>query len=86
MLERVVKASSKIVVPVLPSPFDLWATQPFLAQLQTIKQVVNGKADVALVGEEPHGPYQRPPLSKALWKGEMTPAELISASVLTCPG
>lgn len=33
------------------------------------------KADVALVGEEPHGPYQRPPLSKALWKGEMTPAE-----------
>lgn len=50
MLERVVKASSKIVVPVLPSPFDLWATQPFLAQLQTIRQVVNGKADVALVG------------------------------------
>src|SRR5438046_10205074 len=25
---------------------------------------------VALVGAEPHPPYDRPPLSKALWKGE----------------
>jgi 3-phenylpropionate/trans-cinnamate dioxygenase ferredoxin reductase component len=25
---------------------------------------------IVLVGEEPHAPYARPPLSKALWKGE----------------
>ena len=25
---------------------------------------------IALVGEEPHAPYARPPLSKALWKGK----------------
>jgi 3-phenylpropionate/trans-cinnamate dioxygenase ferredoxin reductase subunit len=25
---------------------------------------------ILLVGEEPHGPYARPPLSKALWKGK----------------
>ena len=24
---------------------------------------------IALIGSEPHQPYQRPPLSKALWKG-----------------
>src|SRR5438876_5485528 len=25
---------------------------------------------IGLVGEEPHPPYARPPLSKALWKGD----------------
>jgi len=49
-LEKVVKVSSRIVVPVLASPFDLWATGAFLARLARIKQVTQGKADVALVG------------------------------------
>lgn len=49
-LEKVVKVSSRIVVPVLASPFDLWATRQFLAELARIKQVTQGKADVALVG------------------------------------
>ncbi|MDO1529374.1 FAD-dependent oxidoreductase [Fulvimonas sp. R45] len=33
-------------------------------------------ADVGIVGAEPHAPYQRPPLSKALWKGDKTPADI----------
>ncbi|GAB4089717.1 AAA family ATPase [Hydrogenophaga soli] len=55
-LEKVVKASSKLVVPVLPSPFDLWATQAFLDEVLAIKRVANGKADVAIVGMrvQPH--------------------------------
>ena len=30
-------------------------------------------AEVGLVGAESHAPYERPPLSKALWKGDKTP-------------
>jgi 3-phenylpropionate/trans-cinnamate dioxygenase ferredoxin reductase component len=30
---------------------------------------VDTAGTIALVGEEPHAPYSRPPLSKALWKG-----------------
>jgi NADPH-dependent 2,4-dienoyl-CoA reductase/sulfur reductase-like enzyme len=33
-------------------------------------------ADVALVGAEAAPPYQRPPLSKALWKGDKSPGEI----------
>lgn len=49
-LEKVVKASSKLVVPVLPSPFDMWATQAFVAEVLNLKRVSNGKADIAIVG------------------------------------
>jgi 3-phenylpropionate/trans-cinnamate dioxygenase ferredoxin reductase component len=31
---------------------------------------VDPDGTIMLVGEEPHAPYSRPPLSKALWKGE----------------
>ena len=31
---------------------------------------VDPHGTIVLVGEEPHAPYARPPLSKALWKGE----------------
>ena len=31
---------------------------------------VDPDGTIMLVGEEPHAPYARPPLSKALWKGE----------------
>jgi 3-phenylpropionate/trans-cinnamate dioxygenase ferredoxin reductase component len=31
---------------------------------------VDPDGTIILVGEEPHAPYARPPLSKALWKGE----------------
>jgi 3-phenylpropionate/trans-cinnamate dioxygenase ferredoxin reductase subunit len=31
---------------------------------------VDPDGTIALVGEEPHPPYARPPLSKALWKGD----------------
>ncbi|MDP3520157.1 MAG: ParA family protein [Hydrogenophaga sp.] len=50
LLEKVVKASSRIIVPVQASPFDLWATQTFLDQVLEIKAVAKGKAEVALVG------------------------------------
>ena len=33
-------------------------------------------ARIAMVGDEAHPPYQRPPLSKALWKGDKTPADV----------
>jgi NADPH-dependent 2,4-dienoyl-CoA reductase/sulfur reductase-like enzyme len=31
---------------------------------------VDGDGDVTVVADEPHPPYARPPLSKALWKGD----------------
>lgn len=49
-LENVVKVSSRIIVPVQASPFDLWATRLFLEHLAEIKAVSRGKAEVALVG------------------------------------
>lgn len=49
-LEKVVKVSSRIIVPVQASPFDLWATQQLLERLADLKAVVGGKAEVALVG------------------------------------
>ncbi len=50
VLEKVVKISSKIIVPVQPSPFDLWAAKGFLDHLEQIKSVARGKAEVGLVG------------------------------------
>lgn len=49
-LEQVIKASAKIVIPVLASPFDMWATKAFLDQVLDIKGVAKGKTEVALVG------------------------------------
>lgn len=49
LLEKVVKASSQLIVPIQPSPFDLWAVAAFLDELQSLKRVHNGKADIALV-------------------------------------
>lgn len=37
---------------------------------------VDAAADVGVVGLEKPPPYQRPPLSKALWKGDKSPAEI----------
>ena len=36
----------------------------------------DGEADVGLVGDEAPPPYQRPPLSKALWKGDKSLADI----------
>ena len=33
--------------------------------------------DVQLLGDEPHGPYHRPPLSKAWLAGELEAAQLV---------
>src|SRR6185437_12712358 len=37
---------------------------------------VDAAADIGLVGEESAPPYQRPPLSKALWKGDKQLADI----------
>src|SRR2546430_13226392 len=47
------------------------------------------KAPIGLIGAEAHPPYNRPPLSKALWKGEPErseehTSELQSQSNLVC--
>ncbi|MDM7950852.1 ParA family protein [Hydrogenophaga sp.] len=49
-LEKVVKVSSRIIVPVHASPFDLWASKRFLDALAEVRRVAGGKAQVALVG------------------------------------
>lgn len=49
-LERVLKVSSRIVVPVQPSLFDMSATRHFLQELLGEKAIRKGKADVALIG------------------------------------
>ena len=50
MLERVLKVSSRIIVPVQPSLFDMLATRHFLQTLLAEKVIRKGKADVALIG------------------------------------
>ncbi|MEO8810894.1 MAG: FAD-dependent oxidoreductase [Rhodanobacter sp.] len=37
---------------------------------------VQADADIGIVGEESSPPYQRPPLSKGLWKGDKSPADV----------
>jgi NADPH-dependent 2,4-dienoyl-CoA reductase/sulfur reductase-like enzyme len=34
------------------------------------------KAPIAMIGDEPHAPYARPPLTKALWSGQKTRADV----------
>jgi chromosome partitioning protein len=50
LLDRVVKLSARVIVPVQPSLFDMRATRHFLEALRAEKAVRKGKADVAVVG------------------------------------
>lgn len=50
MLDRVLKLSSRVIVPVQPSMFDMRATRQFLEALLSEKAVRKGKADVAVIG------------------------------------
>ena len=50
MLERVLKLSTRVIVPVQPSLFDILATQRFLETLLKEKAVRKEKAFVAVVG------------------------------------
>ena len=50
MLDRVLKLSSRVIVPVQPSMFDMLATRHFLESLLAEKAVRKGKADVAVIG------------------------------------
>lgn len=49
-LEKVLKLSTRVIVPVQPSLFDMLATRHFLAELLSEKAVRKGKADVAVIG------------------------------------
>lgn len=48
-LEPYIELANVVLVPVLPSSFDLDATLHFLAELQSIKRIRRGKLPVALV-------------------------------------
>ena len=50
MLERVLKLSTRVIVPVQPSMFDMLATRQFLSELLSEKAIRKGRADVAVVG------------------------------------
>ena len=50
MLDKVLKLSSRVIVPVQPSLFDMLATRQFLEALLEEKAVRKGKADVAVIG------------------------------------
>ena len=50
MLDRVLKLSSRVIVPVQPSLFDMLATRHFLEALLAETAVRKGKADVAVIG------------------------------------
>ena len=45
------------------------------AAAKAIAEVEAG-ANIGIVGDEASPPYQRPPLSKALWKGDKSPADI----------
>ena len=49
-LEKVLKLSSRVIVPVQPSFFDMQASRRFLTELLAEKTVRKGRADVAVVG------------------------------------
>jgi len=50
MLDKVLKLSTRVIVPVQPSLFDMLATRHFLEALLSEKAVRKGKADVAVIG------------------------------------
>ncbi|SFK36668.1 NAD(P)/FAD-dependent oxidoreductase [Rhodanobacter glycinis] len=45
------------------------------AAAKSIREI-DAAADVGIVGDEAAPPYQRPPLSKALWKGDKSPGDI----------
>lgn len=49
-LEKVIKLSARILVPVQPSLFDILATRDFLRDLVAEKAVRQGKTDIAVIG------------------------------------
>ena len=49
-LDKVLKLSTRVIVPVQPSLFDMLATRHFLETLLSEKAVRKGKADVAVIG------------------------------------
>ncbi|WP_374347289.1 AAA family ATPase [Chitinimonas sp.] len=49
-LEAVLKLTDRILVPVQPSSFDMWASQDFFARLASEKQVRKGKVEIGVVG------------------------------------
>lgn len=50
LLEKVLKLSTRVLVPVQPSTFDMRATRHFLDALLEAKAVRKGRADVAVIG------------------------------------
>ena len=50
LLEKVLKLSTRVIVPVQPSAFDMRATRQFLGDLLEAKAVRKGRADVAVIG------------------------------------
>ncbi len=49
-LDKVLKLSTRVIVPVQPSLFDMLATRSFLDSLLEEKAVRKGRADVAVIG------------------------------------
>ncbi len=49
-LAAFLEVADAVLVPVLPSPIDLEATAPFLAELGAVPRIRRGKLPVALVG------------------------------------
>ena len=50
LLDKVLKLSTRVIVPVQPSMFDMLATRHFLDALLSEKAVRKGRADVAVIG------------------------------------
>ncbi len=50
LLDKVLKLSARVIVPVQPSLFDMLAARQFLQALLAEKAVRKGKADVAVIG------------------------------------
>ena len=50
LLDKVLKLSTRVIVPVQPSMFDMLATRHFLEALLSEKVIRKGKADVAVIG------------------------------------
>ena len=50
LLDKVLKLSTRVIVPVQPSMFDMLATRQFLTELLSEKAIRKGKADVAVIG------------------------------------
>ncbi|KQX97576.1 pyridine nucleotide-disulfide oxidoreductase [Rhodanobacter sp. Root480] len=52
------------------------------AAAKAIAEIERG-ANIGIVGDDVSPPYQRPPLSKALWKGDKSPADIDLATAKT---